>query len=509
MATRFPAALDVFANPTGVTDLDTSAFWTHGQQHSDLNDAVEAIQNRIGIDGVVGSVQRARHTDEHAAMGSVFGISARAGQKSPFPVFGGSAMDISEVTIVSGSPTLSVETDYAGRKRLKVVTGSGTAAQISFAGMANCYFGGDAYVQLQGSYEDGLSAMSMYFAPGATIATNYILTGAINFAAAVVDPYLQPGAGAEPFVWRTGKKNNAITGSITYPFTVGSHKLVITPRAATVATVYIYGIGIGVKNKKGRCFIIADDGNASWLTVGAPLFNDAGIPTTGSIIASVVGTTATDGNLRQWQTYVDAGNSVVAYGPNGADANTDLISAFTSTAERVADMEISRDYIFANNLQRAFCDLCYVWPQGQYQESVGDVTLLDAALTAGFKLARCSAVINPLVQYNADAVTKYQRLALPYSTHGWAGTTAGQVALITALTDAITAAATYGTDIFVTFHQVVPDSTADGAMDSTKCRVSDLLTIRTAIANAVTAGTLECFTLPEIAYKPAIGVWTL
>lgn len=48
MATKYPAAFDNFTNPTGVTDLDTSAFWTHGQQHADLNDAVEAIEGIIG-----------------------------------------------------------------------------------------------------------------------------------------------------------------------------------------------------------------------------------------------------------------------------------------------------------------------------------------------------------------------------------------------------------------------------------------------------------------------------
>ncbi len=93
------------------------------------------------------------------------------------------------------------------------------------------------------------------------------------------------------------------------------------------------------------------------------------------------------------------------------------------------------------------------------------------------------------------------------SPHGWAGTTAGQVALTTALTDAITAAATYGTDIFVVFHQIVPDSTVDGSMDTSKCRVSDLLTIRTAITTAVDAGTLECLTFPEVAYKDTHDFW--
>jgi len=68
MATRYPAAFDNFVNPTGVTDLDTSALWTHGQQHSDLNDAVEAMQLRMGIDGVVGASEKRRHAAEHIAL---------------------------------------------------------------------------------------------------------------------------------------------------------------------------------------------------------------------------------------------------------------------------------------------------------------------------------------------------------------------------------------------------------------------------------------------------------
>lgn len=55
MATKYPAAFDNFVNPTGITDLDTSAFWTHGQQHADLNDAVEALQHKVGLDSAAGS----------------------------------------------------------------------------------------------------------------------------------------------------------------------------------------------------------------------------------------------------------------------------------------------------------------------------------------------------------------------------------------------------------------------------------------------------------------------
>lgn len=46
MATNFPTALDDFTNPTAGTSQNTAR--THSQQHSDLNDAVEALQREVG-----------------------------------------------------------------------------------------------------------------------------------------------------------------------------------------------------------------------------------------------------------------------------------------------------------------------------------------------------------------------------------------------------------------------------------------------------------------------------
>lgn len=53
MSTEFPTELDTFSNP-GPTDLMDNADPTldHDTQHSNLNDAVEAIEVKIGIDGV-------------------------------------------------------------------------------------------------------------------------------------------------------------------------------------------------------------------------------------------------------------------------------------------------------------------------------------------------------------------------------------------------------------------------------------------------------------------------
>lgn len=49
MATNYPVALDDFTNPTPSTSQN--AVRTHSQQHSDLNDAVEAVQAELGVRG--------------------------------------------------------------------------------------------------------------------------------------------------------------------------------------------------------------------------------------------------------------------------------------------------------------------------------------------------------------------------------------------------------------------------------------------------------------------------
>lgn len=50
MATNFPTSLDSLTNPAG-TDLVTSP--DHAAQHANANDAIEALQSRIGIKGSV------------------------------------------------------------------------------------------------------------------------------------------------------------------------------------------------------------------------------------------------------------------------------------------------------------------------------------------------------------------------------------------------------------------------------------------------------------------------
>ena len=48
MASNFPTSLDTFTNPTSTDTLDSPP---HDVQHSDANDAIEAIQAKVGVNG--------------------------------------------------------------------------------------------------------------------------------------------------------------------------------------------------------------------------------------------------------------------------------------------------------------------------------------------------------------------------------------------------------------------------------------------------------------------------
>jgi len=48
VTTNFPSSIDAFTNPTSADTLDNPP---HDQQHADINDAMEAVQAKVGVDG--------------------------------------------------------------------------------------------------------------------------------------------------------------------------------------------------------------------------------------------------------------------------------------------------------------------------------------------------------------------------------------------------------------------------------------------------------------------------
>ena len=420
--------------------------------------------------------------------------SAKGGSKGPVPVLGGPTLQASDVTVVAGSGTVAKIT-RRGLPCLQIDIPAGAAnCQISINGGVNALYGGDVYVAMEGNYNTGLLKLEVYHAPGATVATNYTFQGNLSFVAPVKDTWQDQGG---IYTWRSGRKNISVTGTINYPFVVGSNKLVITPQAGQAATMYLYAVGYG-QPKKGRVVVMADDGEKSWFTLGAPIFNSRGIPTTAMIIPS--GLNVGYANDAQVSAYIDAGNCVGGHGPNLSSYAGNLITNYATVAEAIADIDSAFNAIHKKGWYTPGADLIYAWPQGEFAKLFGDVELLDAVYQYGIRLSRCSSVINPLVQFLTEGATRLNRLALPYTTHGWAGTTAGQVANVTAMTDAVLNAATYGTDLFPTFHQIVPDATPDGSMNTIKCRVSDVMTVADAIKAQVDAGKMEVTTLGQLAH---------
>jgi hypothetical protein len=67
MATNFPTSLDTFTNPTS-SDAMNSVTVPHATQHANLNDAVEALEAKVGVDGsaVVTSLEYRVTTLENA-----------------------------------------------------------------------------------------------------------------------------------------------------------------------------------------------------------------------------------------------------------------------------------------------------------------------------------------------------------------------------------------------------------------------------------------------------------
>lgn len=74
--TTFPATLDTFLNPAAGTAMDAAGY-EHDVQHAHLNDAVAALQARVGINASADPASLdARINRTHAALFNVSGTQA-------------------------------------------------------------------------------------------------------------------------------------------------------------------------------------------------------------------------------------------------------------------------------------------------------------------------------------------------------------------------------------------------------------------------------------------------
>lgn len=143
MAINFPTSLDNFTNPSSGNTLDSPS---HSLQHSDINDAVEAMQRKVGVGtAVAGS----------ASAGQVLTISAAGTSTWSTPSQGLTLISTTSFTAQS-SVSLPAGTFSATYKNYKILTncsasvGTYLTARLRTSGSDNtatAYTSGSNYVQ--------------------------------------------------------------------------------------------------------------------------------------------------------------------------------------------------------------------------------------------------------------------------------------------------------------------------------------------------------------------------
>jgi hypothetical protein len=231
--------------------------------------------------------------------------------------------------------------------------------------------------------------------------------------------------------------------------------------------------------------------------MGVPILEEYGFKSSVAVIYDTVGTTDKS-TLAQLQSYVAKGNECIPHGPNdGSGGSGNLFTAWTTNAQRIADVNACRDYLIANKLCGPYGAKSYIWPQGRYCESTSDYSFLQLMRDNGYTVGRSANA--PTVVYmqknNGLSSANNAILAGPIIGHTWtsAPTEAANIATINAR---IAATAANGGDCTLMLHRIVG---VDAAAQSTEISTNRLRQICDAIKAEVDAGNMEVVLYSEFA----------
>lgn len=275
-------------------------------------------------------------------------------------------------------------------------------------------------------------------------------------------------------------------------------KLRITITNGQTRTFKLRSLRIGVTKGKGRICVIADDGYASWIRLGVPILEHYGILTTSAIIANKINTTALYSNTSELRSYVSRGHECVAHGPISGTGT--LIDDYTTNEERVTDVKFHRDTLQGLGLLTPYSRRCYVFPQGKYAPTAGDVSLLDALRAEGIVIGRSATPSSNTIQLRALSEDNHMRMVAPIIGHSYAGVAntaddATETTNINNIITAIQAAGTARTDIYLMLHKVVVRGGASAAIEIEADR---LMTLAAAIRTEIDAGRLQSVLMSEM-----------
>lgn len=256
--------------------------------------------------------------------------------------------------------------------------------------------------------------------------------------------------------------------------TINAVKLTVTQAGATPAEINIGKWTVGW-NTKARIMITSDDGYASWFRRAVPILDSLNLRSTASIIASQIDSNATWATSAELGASYDNGHDLCAHG------SASLASLGTYDAV-YADVKANMDFLFGKGWTRALS--YYVYPNGVYQMSAGDQTIINALKALGVRMAR--GTVNPRHIKAPDGMSD-ARWNQPIL--GVGGTVA--TATLTGYIDSLIA---YGGLGCLMYH----DITNSGASSGTLTNVADFYTVMRYIADKVAAGLLVDVTASEV-----------
>lgn len=281
----------------------------------------------------------------------------------------------------------------------------------------------------------------------------------------------------------------ANTGSLDLNTTLFTQiRIRVTPVAGQLVDCTLVGLRMNPA-RKSRIAIVSDDGYKSWFKYALPLLQARGLRCSVAAIHELIGSSSAYMSESEFLELNANGHETLTHGP--IDGGGSLIDNYATTAERIADMVASRANLKARGLfWSAAQEKCYIWPQGEFQDTASDTALLDAALAAGFTVGR---TVSRFLPWSIDLAksSTYGGLVLPIIGHSRQTSEVNEDAEIVNITDSIAYCAANGLDGVLMFHEIIADQGSFSATETTEIEVSRFITIIDAILTQIAAGKVE------------------
>lgn len=176
MATNFPTSLDTLSNPTGSSSLTSP---DHAGQHADANDAIEALQTKVGVDGSAVTTSLDYKVTAAAPAGT---ISMYAGLVSPpdgWLLCDGATASRSVYSALFNAVQISKALTFSSGS--SAITGTGFSASMVGWGIAGQGIPSGAYILTYNSSTSvTLSTTTTSSSSGSYAISPYGFTGANN-----------------------------------------------------------------------------------------------------------------------------------------------------------------------------------------------------------------------------------------------------------------------------------------------------------------------------------------